>query len=696
MEVAAQEASSEVSFEVLPIVRLWILRMVVPVGGTEKCARMAAYLDEDASVLLDACGLTEKLLCTKNVSAVKTAIKKLCQNAEEKLSGAGVPVELAKNVEQLAHLVGLNQTDCRILEFVTLVFSEPRLLAIADRLGGLTTLQVNKLVSSVLRLPIDEVRQSLSAQSVLAKSGLVAVERKGSDTFCSKINLISNDFADNMMFAVAEPADLIRETVTPLGSGHLQAKDYDHVQQAYSLLHSYLDSSLSAGKRGVNILVYGEPGTGKSQLARLLSKEVGAELFEVASQDGDGDPVTGARRLRAYRVAQSLLVNRRALILFDEVEDVFEGDDHGLRKRSTAQSRKAWMNRTLEDNALPTFWLSNSVSGLDPAFIRRFDMVIALPIPPRKKRHQIIQSACADLMSPTALECIADSANLAPAVVARAASVVRSIQDTVAATDVPKALELLLNNTLTAQGHPKIKRSSSLPNEIYDPSFIQTDVDLTQLTAGISGASARLCFYGPPGTGKTAFGQWIARQMDVPLLLKRASDLMSMWVGGSERNIADAFEQAALDGAVLMIDEVDSFLMDRRDASRSWEVSLVNEMLTQMESYEGVFIASTNLMEGLDQAALRRFDLKVKFDYLTTQQALCLLSRHCASLLLGQPTDICESELSKLSRLALGDFAVVARRHRFKPLSSPLDFVTALEAEVRLKQHEVRPMGFVY
>ncbi|WP_198301893.1 AAA family ATPase [Curvibacter sp. AEP1-3] len=657
---------------------------------------MAAYLDEEASVLLDACGLTEKLLCTKNVSTVRSAIKKLYQNAEESFAGAGVPAELATNVEQLARLIGLNQTDCRILEFVTLVFSDPRLLAIADGLGGLTTLQVNKLLSSVLRLPMDEVRQSLSAQSVLTKSGLLAVERKGTETFCSKINLISKDFADNMLFSVAEPADLIRETVTPLGSGHLQATDYDHVQQAYSLLHSYLNHSLSAEKRGVNVLVYGEPGTGKSQLARLLSKEVNAELFEVASQDSDGDPVSGTTRLRAYRVAQSLLVNRRALILFDEVEDVFEDQDQGLRKRSTTQSRKAWMNRTLEDNMLPTFWVSNSVSGLDPAFIRRFDMVIALPIPPRKKRLQIIQSACSDLMSPPALECIADSADLAPAVVARAASVVRSIQDAVAVAEIPKAIELLLNNTLAAQGHPKIKRSSSLPDEVYDPGLIQTDVDLTQLTAGMSGASARLCFYGPPGTGKTAFGQWVARQLDAPLLIKRASDLMSKWVGGSERNIADAFEQAATDGAVLMIDEVDSFLMDRRDASRSWEVSLVNEMLTQMESYEGVFIASTNLMEGLDQAALRRFDLKVKFDYLTTQQAFCLLGRHCTNLSLGEPTDTCKSELSKLSQLALGDFAAVARRHRFKPLSSPLDFVTALEVEVRLKQHAVRPMGFVH
>src|SRR5690625_6861136 len=69
-----------------------------------------------------------------------------------------------------------------------------------------------------------------------------------------------------------------------------------------------------------------------------------------------------------------------------------------------------------------------------------------------------------------------------------------------------------------------------------------------------------------------------------------------------------------------MIDEVDSFLSDRRGASRSWEVSIVNEMLTQMENFDGTFISTTNRMNDLDQAVLRRFDLKAKFDFLGEQQ----------------------------------------------------------------------------
>ncbi|WP_306456501.1 ATP-binding protein [Pseudomonas sp. LJDD11] len=119
-----------------------------------------------------------------------------------------------------------------------------------------------------------------------------------------------------------------------------------------------------------------------------------------------------------------------------------------------------------------------------------------------------------------------------------------------------------------------------------------------------------ILLYGPPGTGKTAFGRWLAQALGKPLLAKRVSDLVSPYVGMTEQNLAGAFEQAQQQDAVLLLDEVDSFLQDRRKARQSWEITAVNEMLTQMESYRGLFIASTNLIADLDQASLRRFDLQ--------------------------------------------------------------------------------------
>ena len=232
--------------------------------------------------------------------------------------------------------------------------------------------------------------------------------------------------------------------------------------------------------------------------------------------------------------------------------------------------------------------------------------------------------------------------------------------------------------------------------DIYDPAFIHADADLTAVAAGLAASrSGRICLYGPPGTGKTAYGRWLAEQMGAPLLVKRASDLMSPYVGENERNIARAFREAQSEGAVLLIDEVDSFLQDRREAQRGWEVSLVNEMLTQMESFPGVFIASTNLMDGLDQAALRRFDLKVKFGFLRPEQAQELLRRHCAQLNLAIPQPDLLSRLKRLDRLTPGDFAAAMRQHRFRPIESTTALVAALEAECAVKEGARPTVGFL-
>src|SRR5690606_16341683 len=232
--------------------------------------------------------------------------------------------------------------------------------------------------------------------------------------------------------------------------------------------------------------------------------------------------------------------------------------------------------------------------------------------------------------------------------------------------------------------------------EFYDPAFINADADLGSIATGLIAAkSGRLCLYGPPGTGKTAYGRWLAEQMGMPLLVKRASDLMSKWVGDNEKNIARAFRQAEQEGALLLIDEVDSFLQDRRGAAQAWQVNMVNEMLTQMEAFSGVFIASTNLMEGLDQAALRRFDLKVRFDFLRAEQAWQLLLHHCHELKLLAPAQELRARVNSLQRLTPGDCAAVLRQHRFRPITTPDGLVIALEAECAVKEGGKLSIGFI-
>ena len=127
---------------------------------------------------------------------------------------------------------------------------------------------------------------------------------------------------------------------------------------------------------------------------------------------------------------------------------------------------------------------------------------------------------------------------------------------------------------------------------------VNPDVDLANLIQGLKRRpEVRLCLYGPPGTGKTEFGHYLAQQLDKRLVVRRASDILDKYVGGTEANIAEMFSEAKRENAVLLLDEADSFLRDKNHARQSWEITQVNELLTQMEAYDGIFICSTNLMK---------------------------------------------------------------------------------------------------
>ena len=230
----------------------------------------------------------------------------------------------------------------------------------------------------------------------------------------------------------------------------------------------------------------------------------------------------------------------------------------------------------------------------------------------------------------------------------------------------------------------------------YDTSYINTSANLQSIIEGIKNSSnARICLYGVAGTGKSAYAKFVAHELGCEIIIKKASEILGMYVGQTEKNIANAFKEAKNKKAVLVFDEVDSFLQDRSSANRSWEISQVNEMLVQMESFNGVFIATTNLCESLDKASLRRFDMKIEFGYLKSWQASALFKKECE--LLGLEINAVALErVSSLRALAPGDFAAVKRANAFYPIKDSDDFAKRLADEVKIKNAESgSKLGFV-
>jgi len=679
-----------------PLVQLWLLRILVLMDGHRFLVDEKRVL-EPAILRSIGIELQDKLPLPKGHALLETLRSRLA-TMETIAPKPPQSTTLMKNIAWLGRSLSLSKVEIDIVLFLALQHHADSLDNLLDKFGQLKTHEVHALISLATGHPYDQVSSALLHTGKLVRSSLVSSDLTSAWQFDSKIKLLSG-IPDALALAHKDPSELFlsnfkRSDPTPLG-----IDDYPHLGEDLQILEALLRGALDSRQRGVNVLLWGPPGTGKTQLTKVLAARLGSPLYEISTEDRDGNIHKGDARLGAFQLAQGVLGGEPSpLILFDEIEDVFRGPEQAEKAPGFANGsgNKGWVNRMLEENLVPAFWITNARGVLDPAYRRRFDYALEVGVPPRSVRAKMLDYHLAGLMvTPQWKSIAADLEDLSPAGIERAAKVTRMVLEVRPDLVADQVVDRVLGNALAAIGTPRHTRIGASPSTTYRLEVLNTDRDLGAICAGLKrSGSGRLCLYGPPGTGKSAFGRYLAEALDLPLLVKRASDLQSKWLGETEQNIARMFREATAEAAVLLLDEADSFLQDRRGAERSWEISQVNEMLTQVEAYEGIFIASTNLMGTLDQASLRRFDIKLKFDYLRRDQILTMFRD--ALVILGMPTDRpAESRVGQLTKLTPGDFAVVLRQARLTGMDSPADFVTRLEMECSLKEGgSRRSIGF--
>ena len=455
------------------------------------------------------------------------------------------------------------------------------------------------------------------------------------------------------------PATL-RERLLPATRGTtLSLEDYGHVSDA-ALALQVARRALSSNRPGVNVLLYGAPGTGKSEFARVMAAACGATLQSIEVREGND---VAAGRLARLRTVLQVAPRSGTMILFDELEDLFTRSGFLVESLTPRMSKQAF-NELLETNPVPVVWTTNRVQGMDPAFLRRFTCAVAFRPLGAKQRARVLGRKLNGKLTEADVKAVALRYSASPAQLDAAVETSRMLSDGAVTRASLEQVLAPVERLLT--GRDPTTRA------VFDPSTFREQVlnastpvselvDVARRWEPGTGALA-MCFSGPPGTGKTELAQYLASVMERPVLRKTAADILDAYVGGTEQRIAEAYEEAQQDGAVLLFDEVDSLLRDRRTAQHSWEATQVNEFLQRLETYRGVVICTTNLVDELDQAAMRRFPFKVRFDWAKPAQAVELFLSILGSFVPTATAAQVGAALAGLTRLAPGDFAAVARR----------------------------------
>lgn len=609
------------------------------------------------------------------------------------------PGHLKNNLTRLALMASLNSNEEKVLGLTILLHSESLLQECTEMLGeSVSAFSVAKIYAPMLGMKTVDIEATLDEQSNLIRSGLLSLDHRGEGNVRSRVDLITWTFAKHAVMEQHDVRSLVKEYVRPAGMSELKMGDFGHIQERTEAVKAYLRKAIDAGQSGVNLLIYGKPGTGKSQFAKLICQELNCELMEVAATTQSGNPVTPMRRIRSYRAAQSLFQGEPSMILFDECEEVLSGQSIQISEDDVTMAQKSWINLTLETNPLPAIWVANSISGFDRAYIRRFDLCFEMPIPDEMQRREMLTQMCGDVIDEHLIIEIAKNKHSSPALVAKTAQVVNALAPEKTIGERNDLALMLVNDKLLAQGASQLRSiDHGALGFGFKPEMVNANINLDSLLSGIAKTrEARICAWGPPGTGKTAFGKWMADKLAMQHIVLKASDLLGSRVGETEQKIARAFSTAKRQKALLQFDEVDSFLISRSKAKQSWEISMVNEMLTQMEAFKGIFIASTNLFDSLDEAALRRFDINMKFDFMSPDKAWEMFLATCEKLTLEVDEVVLHERFNQIRSLTPGDFEQVGRQSRFIHPESAAAVMHILTQAVAVKKGAPsRSIGFL-
>ena len=462
----------------------------------------------------------------------------------------------------------------------------------------------------------------------------------------------------------------------------------------------------SSAGGAANILLYGEPGTGKTSFAKTLAAKLGLKCYSIA-QDTRGSfrdnrvTCTPEFRFAALQLCDAQVDPAHSLIIVDEADDMLRGGMGGFMglfflASGSGKGDKGILNSVLDKLHTPTIWISNAPAGcLDPSSRRRFDYSIRFdPLTASQRaaiwRNNVEKLELTPLIGSELIDRFADRYAVSAGIIAKVLNNVRKLAP--APEAVRETVEKLMAQHCELLQIPAVDEKL-LPARDYslEGLNISGDIPLDRIVAAVrkfqrepaDAAPDRprmnLLLSGPPGTGKTEFVKYLGQALNTRITVKMGSDLLGMYVGQTEENIRNAFAEAEAQKSILFFDEIDGLVQSRGRADHSWEVTQVNELLHRMENFDGIMIGATNFSDNLDPAIMRRFTFKIGFNYLNDAGKKLFFERMFGTALTPEE----EARLAKIPNLAPGDFRTVRQSLYYLEENSNALRLDGLENESR-------------
>ncbi|MDV5825811.1 AAA family ATPase [Sphingobium naphthae] len=528
----------------------------------------------------------------------------LLRTLAQQRGAAPAPTALHARITRLADRLKLDAHDGALLALFArnALFESWRALAQAVPMGGHPlTVPILGLLGDVSAIDIEN---QLEPGSRLLRSGLIEDAGDGDFNAGRLLKRIAR--------AQGSYPDRLSALLMPVATAStLQWDDFAHLGPLRDLAFDLLDGARRAGQGGAACCCMVHPAPARANL-RALADRLGWQAVIAGAMDEEGEEPHRSERLVHLNMLRGMTPpGARRLVIVDEADDLFLPGWETARNRSSLS--KYWMNQLVENPGAAIIWLTNDARGMGESILRRMTLVLRFDLPTRAVRERVLRrhADAAGLGLDDHAITRLSALPAAPAVLASAASV-GSLTGS-GLDGVQRAGESIL--TVLGKHLPPETRSSGP----YDPALSHADTDLEALAQRLSCAPERgwsLLLSGPSGTGKSAFAHHLGARLGIDVEAVRASDLLSPYVGETEARISAAFRRCGEAGTLLLLDEADSFLFDRRGATRSWESAMVNEMLRSMEALRATFIATTNLIDRMDPATQRRFTLRVSFQSL--------------------------------------------------------------------------------